>query len=93
MPLCVKDTTAEKEIKSIIEIERQRDQACRIQNVMKRRHGDGPNCILIPAKTEYKTQHNTDFDHFNIDTIWDHIEQHNGDDITNWGSVTDQALV
>ena len=89
----LKDTVAEKEIKSIIEIERQRDQANRIQNVLKRRHGGGPNSILIPAKTEYENFRDPDFDHFNINTIWDRIEQNNGEDISNWDRVTDQALV
>lgn len=88
----LKNTTAEKEIKSIIEIERQRDQSKRINTVMKGRHGGGPNSLLIPAITEYDTSKNN-IDHFAIDTIWDRIELHNGEDIENWERVTDQRLV
>jgi len=49
----LKNTKAEKEIKIIIETERQHEHAQRINTVMKGRHGGGPNSILIPAITEY----------------------------------------
>ena len=46
----LKNTKAEKEIKSIIEVERQRDQSIRVNKVLRPRHAGGPNNILIPAK-------------------------------------------
>ena len=60
---------------------------------MKKRNGSGPNSILIPAETEYPMPHNHDFDPLNIDQIWDRIELHNGEDITNWTRITDQKIV
>ena len=62
-------------------MERQRAQSDRINKVLKPRNGGGPNCILIPAVTEYETTQNEGFDHFNIEQIWDRIEMHNGEDI------------
>ena len=70
----LKNTQAEKEIKSIIEVERQRDQSIRVNKVLRPRHAGGPNNILIPAKTEYDNNDGVDFDHLNIDQIWERIE-------------------
>ena len=89
----LKNTVAEKVIKSIIEVERQRDQSLLINKVLRKPHGGGPSSILIPAINEYQLPHNVSFDHFNIDQIWDRIELHNGEDINNWERVTDQRLV
>lgn len=87
------DTVTEKEIRSIIEIERQREQSQRINKVLRRRHGGGPNSILIPAITEYDIPYGDIFYHYDIDRIWERIEIHNGEDIDNWERVTDQRLV
>ena len=89
----LKNTLAEKEIKSILEVERQRNQSLRINKVMKKNHGGGPNSILIPSINEYPRPHNKFFDHMNIDQIWERIEMHNGEDIENWDRVTDQRMV
>ena len=52
-----KNTLAEKEIKIIIEVERQRNQSIPINTVLKPRHSGGPNSTLIPAPTEYPRSH------------------------------------
>lgn len=64
-----------------------------MNSVLKKRNGGGPNSVLIPAITEYPAPHQQNFDHFNIDQIWDRIELHNGEDIHNWDRVTDKKLV
>lgn len=89
----LKDTEVEKEIKNIIEIERQRDQASRIQNVMKTKHSGGPNSIMIPPVTEYDKRDEPNFNHYDINTIWNRIELHNGEDFSNSERITDQSQV
>ena len=89
----MKDTLAEKEIKCIIEVEKQRARSARVNKVLKKSNGSGPNSILIPSETEYPRPHPMNFDLYDIDQIWDRIELHNGEDIKNWDRVTDQKQV
>ena len=66
-----KGTKAEKEIKSIIQTEKQRNQSVRIKKTVRKRSSGGPNSVLIPALTEYQRPLIQHFDHYDIDQIWE----------------------
>ena len=86
-------TKAAKEIKSIIQTEKQRDQSVRIKCTVKKRRSGGPSSVLIPAITEYQRLYPAYFDHYDIDQIWERIEYNNGEDIKNWERLTNQKTV
>ena len=88
-----KGTEAAKEINTLIHIEKQRNQALRLNSTLKPRSSGGPTSILIPAISEYQRPYQRDFDHMKIDTIWQRIEFDNGEDVINWQRVTDQKIV
>ena len=74
-------TVAEKEIKSLIETEKQRKINGRIKKVVKSRKNGGPNSIVIPALTGYQRPYPKDFDYMSITHIWNRIEFDNREDI------------
>ena len=88
-----KGTEAAKEINSLIQIEKQRNQSLRINSVLKPKLGGGPSSILIPAITEYQRPYQEGFDYRDIEFIWQRIEYDNGEDIVNWERITDQHEV
>ena len=63
-------TDAAKEIYSLIQIEKQRNQSLRINSVLKPRSGGGPSSILIPAISEYQRPYP---EHFNYQEIEFHL--------------------
>ena len=88
-----KGTEQEKEIKSIIQTEKSRDQAERIKRYVKKKRGGGPSNVLIPSITEYQQPFQNGFDHYDINQIWERIEYNNGEDIRNWERINDQKSV
>ena len=88
-----KGTDAAKEIKSLIETEKTRNQNKRVKRVIKNRTGGGPSSILIPSITEYQQPYPKDFNYMDIEHIWNRIEFDNGEDIRNWDRITDQQQV
>ena len=86
-------TDAAKEIKSLIHIEKQRNQSLRINSVLKPRSGGGPSSIMIPALSEYQQPYPKNFSYREIEFIWQRIEYDNGEDVVNWERITDQKLV
>ena len=88
-----KGTEQEKEIKSIIQTEKSRDQAERIKRYVKKKRGGGPSNVLIPSMTEYQQPFQNGFDHYDINQIWERIEYNNGEDIRNWERINDQKSV
>ena len=88
-----RNTKPEKELKRLIHVEQQRDQAGRINTIVKPFTKGGPNSILIPAVTEYPMPRIEYFDHYDINQIWTRIDMYNGEDIINRERITDRGRV
>ena len=84
------NTTAEKELKKILHVERQRNQSIVIQAVLKRKGRGGPTSILIPAATEYDDNDGSIGFHLNIDRMWTRLQKANGHDIKNWERISNR---
>ena len=84
------NTNAANELKKILHIEKQRNQAVAIQAVLKRRGRGGPSSILIPAPTEYDAHDGTPDYHLDIDRMWDRLQIKNGHDIKNWIRISNR---
>ena len=84
-----------KEIKAIKHIEEQIRIATKIGYVLKPRQFDANSGILIPDVQEYDDVIRSDpnFNHMDVDTIWDRIEVQNGKDIGRWERVTQKSKV
>ena len=55
----------------------------------------GSTTVLIPAVSAYpiEERNKPDFDHFDINRMWDCIYPHNGKDIHHWERINDKNLV
>ena len=80
------------EIKRLKTIEAQREQADRLQYVMKPLHKVGVNTIMIPAITTYSIEERNEegFDHYDVDRMWQKIIPYNGKDIIDWERITNK---
>ena len=45
--------------------------------------------VLVPARSEYKNKPD-DFDHYNVDEMWDLIYPSNGKNVRNWETITNK---
>ena len=78
-----------KNLKKLIHIEKQRDQARRIQNTLNSKQGGGVTSILIPAATEY----DEGVDKMDVHVMWDRLQIANGNDVKNWDRITDRKTM
>ena len=85
-----KGTDAANELKQLIHIEKQRDQAASIRQVLKSNAIGGLTSILIPSTTEYANSNDDNFNLHDIDQMWDRIQQNYGHDIGNWDRITER---
>ena len=87
------ETDISKEIKKLAHIEDQTFVSNRINNTLKKNNFDTNNGLLIPDITSYPLEQRSlpEFDHWNVDTIWDRIQPKNGKDILRWERVTKKS--
>ena len=86
------NTEAEKELKVLIHVEEQRDQARRIQNALNTKSGGGVTSILIPAPSEYENEFDKS-NYMDINIMWERLQISNGNDIQNWDRITDRKTM
>ena len=88
-----KGTEASNELKKLIHIEKQRNQAESTRKVLKPGNMGGLSSILIPSATEYDNSGDDNFDLYNINQMWTKIQKQYGHDIKNWDRVTERTMM
>jgi len=71
-------------------IEKQRKTNSRIKRALKPDHKKGITHVLIPARCEYKNE-SPDFDHHDVEAMWNLIYPNNGKDVVRWETITDKS--
>ena len=84
------NSSTEVEYNKIIHMEQESKSNRKIKYVLKPEHRSGAKSILIPAKREYSST-DDDFDHTNVDNMWERITPHNGKDIDVWERITEHS--
>ena len=83
-------TDAGNELKKLIHIEQQRNQAESTRRILKPNHIGGLTSILIPSATEYKNRESDNFNVYDINQMWEKIQKNYGHDIKNWDRITER---
>ena len=76
-------------LNQLIHIEKQRKTNRRIKRVLKPNNKKDVIHVLVPARSEYKNKPD-DFDHYNVDEMWDLIDPSNGKNVRNWETITNK---
>ena len=75
--------------------EHSREEHSKIRYATKGRFSGGLSYVLIPAKSAYspEQQSQSNFDHYNVKTIWDRTQVDNGNDIDDWERIDESPKV
>ena len=82
-------------LKQMKNSEQSRDEHSRIRLATHGRLLGGLSYVLIPAKSSYPSSQTSasDFNHYDVQTIWDRTQIDNGNDIDEWERIDDSIQV
>ena len=84
----------ENEMKTLLHVEEQRKLASVLKRAYKSNGKRGIDHILIPSADSYEDEEkDDDFDHFNMNTIWQKVNQGNWKDIKSWERIDERDIM
>ena len=85
-------SNAYQEYTNLLRYEKLRNSFSKIKRCLKGAFSGSLSSILIPAKDEYPHHLTSDphFSHYDIDTMWDLIQPHNGKNIKCWERISEK---